>query len=230
MSPGPEAFSAATLEIALVCTGREEQAAPLSLAAISRAAHRDDSLMPHQARRVVPRGMPQGRGGSPRQYDFSRNGTLRRQASLGVRIEGMKPIEIERNRQPFAHEGHAQRAELADDRIGSHPPVDDDFVPQRLDILDFEDRRGPIARRDRLGGMDVLGTDADDDFPSAASGERRANGLRQRQKKGFGHDRLRPLLHPAGEEIHRRRSDELSDEEVGGFAIDLERRADLTVM
>jgi len=38
VSPGPEAFSAATLEIALVCTGREKAVAPLCLAAISRAA------------------------------------------------------------------------------------------------------------------------------------------------------------------------------------------------
>jgi hypothetical protein len=38
MSPGPEAFHAATLEIALVCTGCEEPVAQLSLAAISRAA------------------------------------------------------------------------------------------------------------------------------------------------------------------------------------------------
>jgi hypothetical protein len=39
VSPGgPEAFHAATLEIALVCSGREEAVARLSLAAISRAA------------------------------------------------------------------------------------------------------------------------------------------------------------------------------------------------
>jgi hypothetical protein len=61
VSPGPEAFSAATLEIALVCTGREQTDGRLSLAAISRAARRDDSLTHHEARRVVPRGTPQGR-------------------------------------------------------------------------------------------------------------------------------------------------------------------------
>jgi hypothetical protein len=44
VSPGPEAFFAATLEIALVCTGREKAAARLSLAAISRAARWEDSL------------------------------------------------------------------------------------------------------------------------------------------------------------------------------------------
>ena len=60
---GPEAFPEGTLEIALVCTGREKAVAQLSLAAISRAAGRDDSLSSHEARRVVPRGMPQGRGG-----------------------------------------------------------------------------------------------------------------------------------------------------------------------
>ena len=38
MSPGPEAFSAATLEIAWVCTGRKRTDTRLSLAPISRAA------------------------------------------------------------------------------------------------------------------------------------------------------------------------------------------------
>ena len=38
MSPGPEAFSAATLEIAWVCTGRKRTVERLSLAPISRAA------------------------------------------------------------------------------------------------------------------------------------------------------------------------------------------------
>jgi hypothetical protein len=40
MSLGPEAFREGTLEIALVCTGREKAVAQLSLAAISRAARR----------------------------------------------------------------------------------------------------------------------------------------------------------------------------------------------
>ncbi len=38
VSPGPEAFPEGTLEIALVCIGREKTVAQLSLAAISRAA------------------------------------------------------------------------------------------------------------------------------------------------------------------------------------------------
>ena len=39
---GPEAFSAATLEIAWVCTGRERTVERLSLAPISRAAGMDE--------------------------------------------------------------------------------------------------------------------------------------------------------------------------------------------
>jgi hypothetical protein len=62
VSPGPEAFHAETLEIAWVCTSREEAVARLSIAAISRAAGVKISLSSHEARRVVPRGTPQGRG------------------------------------------------------------------------------------------------------------------------------------------------------------------------
>jgi hypothetical protein len=75
VSPGPEAFHAATLEIALVCTGREEAIARLSLAAISRAAGVDDLPSPHEARRVVPRGMPLGRGVQRSENNLLRNDT-----------------------------------------------------------------------------------------------------------------------------------------------------------
>jgi len=57
MSPGPEAFHARTLEIALVCTGREQTSAQLSLAPISRAAAREG--FPY-----VPRGRPRGPAGN----------------------------------------------------------------------------------------------------------------------------------------------------------------------
>jgi hypothetical protein len=73
VSPRPKAFHAETLEIAWVCTGRERTVITLSLAPISRAARGDDSLMPHQARRVVPRGTPQGRGGSQSGNDLLRS-------------------------------------------------------------------------------------------------------------------------------------------------------------
>ena len=62
VSSGPEAFPEGTLEIALVCTGRERTVVRLSLAAISRAARMDDSLTPQKARRVVPRGNAAGPG------------------------------------------------------------------------------------------------------------------------------------------------------------------------
>jgi len=42
VSPGPEALSAGTLEIALVWTGREQAVVRLFLAPISRAAARDN--------------------------------------------------------------------------------------------------------------------------------------------------------------------------------------------
>jgi len=74
MSPGSEAFHAATLEIAWVCTGREQTVARLSLAPISRAAGMDEFLPPQEARRVVPRGMPQGRGGF---FNSPSNGSAR---------------------------------------------------------------------------------------------------------------------------------------------------------
>jgi hypothetical protein len=57
VSPGPEAFPEGTLEIALVCAGRERAVARLSLAAISRAAGRDD--FPH-----VTGGPPRGPAGN----------------------------------------------------------------------------------------------------------------------------------------------------------------------
>jgi len=44
VSPGPEAGPAATLEIAWVCTGREQTVARLCLAPISRAAAGEVSL------------------------------------------------------------------------------------------------------------------------------------------------------------------------------------------
>ncbi len=61
MSPGPEAFSAATLEIAWVCIGRERTEAELSLAPISRAAGVDE-LPPVTI--GPPRG-PAGNAGGP---------------------------------------------------------------------------------------------------------------------------------------------------------------------
>jgi len=61
VSPGPEAFHAATLEIALVCTGREPTVARLSLAPISRAAGMDDSP---SGSRDPPRG-PAGNAAGP---------------------------------------------------------------------------------------------------------------------------------------------------------------------
>jgi hypothetical protein len=68
--PGPKAFHAETLEIAWVCTGREQTVVRLPLAPISRAARGDDSLIPHLARRVVPRGTPQGRDASQSGNNF----------------------------------------------------------------------------------------------------------------------------------------------------------------
>jgi len=54
VSPGLEAFTAETLEIALVCTGRYRAISRLSLAPISRAAGVDSLPLPsHEARRVV---------------------------------------------------------------------------------------------------------------------------------------------------------------------------------
>ncbi len=57
VSPGPEAFSEGTLEIALVRTSREKPVARLSLAAISRAAGMDDFPL-------VTRGPPRGPAGN----------------------------------------------------------------------------------------------------------------------------------------------------------------------
>jgi len=63
VSAGPEAFHAETLEIALMCTGRVRTVVRLFLAPISRAAGGDGfPSAPYEARGVVPRGMPQGRG------------------------------------------------------------------------------------------------------------------------------------------------------------------------
>jgi len=57
MSPGPEAFSAGTLEIAWVCIGPERTDAELSLAPISRAAGLADFL-------PDTRGPPRGPAGN----------------------------------------------------------------------------------------------------------------------------------------------------------------------
>src|SRR5713226_8336626 len=59
--PAPKAFSAATLEIAWVCTGREPTGARLSLAPISRAARKDDVS---HASGGAPRG-PAGNAAGP---------------------------------------------------------------------------------------------------------------------------------------------------------------------
>src|SRR5712692_8649704 len=61
--PAPKAFSAATLEIAWVCTGRERTGVRLSLAPISRAAGRDEFPPASRGPPRGPAGTPQGRGG-----------------------------------------------------------------------------------------------------------------------------------------------------------------------
>jgi len=62
VSPGPEAFPAGTLEITLVCTGRAEAVASLSLAAISRAAGVDSFPSVTRGPPLVPQGNVAGPG------------------------------------------------------------------------------------------------------------------------------------------------------------------------
>jgi len=63
VSHGPEALHAGTLEIAWVCTGRAQTSGRLSSHRFRERPPGKASLSSHEGGRVVPWGMPQGRGG-----------------------------------------------------------------------------------------------------------------------------------------------------------------------
>ena len=61
--PGPKAFHAETLEIALVCTGVSGLSSDFRSHRFRERRAGMIPSRPHQARRVVSRGTPQGRAG-----------------------------------------------------------------------------------------------------------------------------------------------------------------------
>jgi hypothetical protein len=72
VSPGPEAFPEGTLEIALVCTGREDAVATTLPCSDFVSGRLGDLPSVSLGGRVVPRGMPQGRGVYPTENNLLR--------------------------------------------------------------------------------------------------------------------------------------------------------------
>ena len=152
------------------------------------------------------------------------------QGLLGLRIEQVHLVHVDHQVDLFAGPRLRARIDAGDELLLAGQQVQVDFVAHQLgDIHLGGHRRRRDAGRLVLGGMHILGPDAEDDLLALARHVHLALVLGHQQLEGAAVDEhLAVLLHQRDvEEVHRRAADEAGGEDVARMVVELLRRVDL---
>src|SRR6266508_1119331 len=139
----------------------------------------------------------------------------------------MQAVELDGDLELLADFRRQLGLDLVDEQVIPDAGVHDDLVAERLDDLHFGLELRLLAARRSRRLEDVLRADSHHDLPASVRRGDRLQGRGHRQGELGRRDSGPSVLDHRVDEVHRRRADEVGDEEVLGAIVDFERGADL---